>query len=161
MAAHINDPEVLIRLRRGIIDLAAICEQAVSQGISEGSRLEQTLRGEQLPLCRRQLHTSEQRHGEARIKYLALKNAPTKMGPQPIEEAERDYRRSKHQCDELQQRLQKINSALDQLPKRMAEPAGQARRAQQLVSDALSGTIARLDNMLDSLERYQKGAGHE
>lgn len=157
--ANIDDPAVLLDLRRALILLGEDCQRAVDQGLQDCSRLESWLRGDQLPECRRAGTRAEQRYSEARIRYLAAKNAPSQLGPQPIEDQERDYKRTRAKLEELQARMQRISSCLNKFPREVEQSAALARMARGRMEDQVRSAVARLDHMLESLADYRGPGG--
>lgn len=158
-AANIKSPQVLLDIRRAWIALAEHSERVLLEGIADIDRVENWLRHERLPACRRQQRMCEQRFSEARIRYMAAKSHAPKMGRPMIEDEEKEYRRCKAALEHSTEKLQAVEQALLKLPRLVEQAANRIQLARHYAQDLTPRAIAALDTMIEGVQHYLNQTG--
>jgi hypothetical protein len=112
---------------------------------------------DQGPAAKRHHRKLEERAGEARLRYLAAKSAPSKAGPPNYEFEEQEYRRCRAAMERAAERVQAIGQSLRDLNKLVEVPQSKARQCRNRLESQTAGAVAGLDRMIDGLADYLQG----
>ena len=161
MAENINisDPDILLDLGSVFISFAEDSDRILSESIAEINRAENWLRHQRQPECKRIFIKCEQVHGEARIRYLAAKSRAPKMGRPMIEDEEKEWKRARYQLEAAEHKLKTVNQAILDFPRLVEHAANQIRMARNHYKDLLPQAVARLDQMIEALQKYFEQSG--
>ncbi len=157
--AALDDGEVLLELRRNLIDSFGRARRALDGIDNAYKRTETWLRDDRARSVSLLLRRQEERFSETKI---ALLEAKTRIGDQRArmhETEEQDFRRARAQCEETTAMMKRIQLWLIKMPREIAEPIAKLKRACNAIDDLTPKSIAHLDNKIEAIEIYH--AAHQ
>jgi hypothetical protein len=153
--AALDDPEVLLELRRSLIDCLTRASHALDRIENSIQQTETWLRDDRAPAVKRQLLQTETRFGESRIAYAEAKSRLGNDMARSHETEERDFLRARAAFQQTEELMRRIQGWMIRLPREASEPMGLIRRARHTLEQVGPQAVARLDSMIASIERYQ------
>jgi hypothetical protein len=151
----LDDGEVIIELRRNLIDCFARARRALDSIEGTYNRTETWLRDDRARSVSTTLRRHEERFSETKIALMEAKTSIGDQRPRTHETEERDFRRSRAQCEETAVLMKRIQHWLIKLPRELAEPIAQLRRTCNALDSMSPKAIAHLDNKIEAIEKYQ------
>jgi hypothetical protein len=152
--ASLDDPEVLLELRRRIIDLTARVRNMLNEANTARLRAELWLRDERARGVKQQVLKHETRLGEAKIALLAVSSRISNPMARSHETEERDYLRARMQFEQTAALMQNISRWLIKLPRELSGPAATLQHSSGALDQLEQQAVAQLDHMIAAIERY-------
>ena len=156
--ASLHDPEVLLQFRRSLIDCLARARRALDAADGAIDHTSNWLRAERAPACKRELLRRETRYGEAKIMYMEARSQIGNQMARAHETEEREFIKARAAFEEIEALMKRIKHWLVRLPRETSEAIGLIRRAQITIEEIGPRAIARLDEMIESIEAYHRAA---
>jgi hypothetical protein len=152
--ASLDNPEVLLELRRRIIDLVARVRNMLNEANTVRLRAELWLRDERARGVKQQLLKHETRLGEARIALQAVSSRIGNPMARSHETEERNYVQARVQFEQTAVLMENISRWLIKLPRELAGPAGTLQHGSGTIDQLEQQAVAQLDHMIAAIERY-------
>ncbi len=152
--ASLDDPEVLLELRRRIIDLVARVRKMLNEANTAKLRAELWLRDERARGVKQQVLKHETRLGETRIALQAVSSRIGNPMARSHETEERNYVQARLQFEQTTVLMQNISRWLIKLPRELAEPTATLQHCNGTLDQLEQQAVAQLDHMIAAIERY-------
>jgi hypothetical protein len=155
--ANISSPEVIKRFRARMVEFDSECRRALEGSRSEVSRIEDWLRREQATYWKRELRKREEIAEQARRDYLsAVHNDGGYGGKKSAVDEKKLLDRALRRKAEAEAKVQAVKRWLMTIDKQVADVSGACLSLSSLLDSVIPKALARLDQMLDSLDEYMR-----
>lgn len=141
-------------MRAATIHIQEIGERILSEALADSRRVDNWLRHQRHPECKRQFQLCEQRYGEARISYLAAKSRAPKMGRPMIESEEKAYKKAKYALQEAEHTFKMVQKSILELPGLVEHSAHHIYIARQQLRELGPAALNSLDRMIENVHNY-------
>lgn len=148
--ADLREPEAIADFRRALIVCAETAQRELDSALQDIQLCRQWLEQERGPVWRREHLRCETRLGEAKIAFTAARGDPSR----PCEHEEREFLRARAAAERAEGMLGEIRRWLTRLPTETAEAVAVMRRAQHTLDAAVPRAVARLDEMVSTIDDY-------
>ncbi|MCZ7646765.1 MAG: hypothetical protein M5U26_16005 [Planctomycetota bacterium] len=158
--ANITDPEVLKTFRHHYVKYDEECRQALSAVRSDVFRAAEWLKREQMAHWKRQLRRCEDMAQQARLDYNRAVHGEKYHGKSSGVDERKLLERAMRAKEEAEQKLANVKRWSVAIENEAGKLLGPCMVLESLMERMTPQALARLDQMIDSLDDYLRPSGH-
>jgi hypothetical protein len=155
-SARIDSPEIIKGFRIHMVKFNESCQQAIAGVKSDVYHVQQWLLSDQLNHWKSELQHAEQRVLQARHEYNEARFGSEAMRKPSYVDEQRAMRKAEARREEARNKIMKIKRAGSMLQNQAEKLMGPVNHLTQTLDTQVPQSLARLDNMIVSLEEYLK-----
>jgi len=158
-SANINSPEIIKRLRGRFVDFDSKCRQALTGVHADVRRLLEWLKREQGPYWRQQFRRREEAAEKARREYASALHGRKHTRKVSVVDEKKALDRAMRLKEEAEEKLKAVRKwvlAIEHRADKLRQPC---ITFSSLLASLTPRALARLDQMLDSLDEYLRPDG--
>ena len=153
-SANIDSPDVVKRFRSHFVKFAEECQRALDGAHADVNRVREWLAREQAPYWKHELAKCEEQVEHARREYSRARLADTATRKNSCVDEKKALDRAIRRRTEAEEKLQAVKKWLPTIEREAAKALGPCASLKSLLRLLVPQALARLDQMLDSLDEY-------
>lgn len=157
--AHIEGPEIIQEFRRRFLEFTGICQNALASLDSDVRSTSNWLKTDRVTHWKMQHRKREEAYNLAVNEYNRARDSTSAMGKASTVDEKKAMERAKRLKEEAEEHLQAVHSWIRLLEHQVEKLSGPCTALSIHLASVTPRALARLDQMLDSLDEYFRPAG--
>lgn len=156
--AHIDSPEVIRTLRNQYVEFDRQCRNALTDASADVKRTVQWLRDRQRVTMKQELRKRSEELHQAESAYKDARWSSSALGTSRAVDEKRALERAKRRKEEAERKAEAVRKWTHLLDQKAGKMMGPCHSLANLLNELTPRALARMDQMMDSLDEYFRSA---